>query len=357
MSRKLLALAVTAAVFAACGGMSSASGGGSAAGGGSSAAGGGSSAAGGGSSSSISFAECFERCTGYAEDRCGASSDRAAAICSDLCDRSPNDSQVRCLEALSCTSDPERCFPTASGGGSGAGGGSSSAGGGSSSAGGGSSSAGGGSSSAGGGSGGNPCAIPKENLKVSTFPYLSTSPRTIVKLPGFPNPPCSRSGSGGNYAGYSTASAHAVLEAGAKPYETTMLASLRILRFSLKQRDFTASERSSLVSKTGIPEKFFMNSETLRSVSDVKPKLVNVTLPAGVEVSWFLPTSFSSEGYVDFSSTTNYAGVDSMLQAMAASNARIELTVGYFSSISGTPNTTYTLKLRPSFEVVNITIP
>ena len=312
-------------------------------GGGFNGVGGGSSGTGGGSPQ-VDPQTCLQLCGTRATGMCGAPQATADAVCAEICGRHPTNSEFACLQALSCTANPDDCFNAGTGGGSsGTGGGANGTGGGMTGTGGGMSGTGGGTSNT------NPCPIPKENVKV-TSPWVTLSPNTVVTIGGY----CSQMGTNGNWEGYTVASTRNTLVAHSPANEMQPAGPLKRLYFWIDQRQLTSSELNQISSATGVPVAKLGQSQNLVSPSNEPAVLDGLTLPAGVEMQWFMPSSSAQPGFVLFSTLGAQSDLDGLLNSLGGSNVRVKAMVMLANGGTAATKHRYTLRLRPSFAVTAI---
>lgn len=133
-----------------------------------------------------------------------------------------------------------------------------------------------------------------------SFPYVTLTPPTVIKLSGT----CITNGV---VTGYGYAAVLNILEERYAALTIQNPGGVAYFYFDvpLGQRAPTSSEVSALANTTGIPSsEVGRSSMTLRSDTNASPTAVTYVLPAGVGMSYFLGTSTSQAGYVRFTASS-----------------------------------------------------
>lgn len=197
------------------------------------------------------------------------------------------------------------------------------------------------------------CEIDASLLKV-TFPYASTNPPTVVSIAG-----SCYMGLDSNPCGHRSASALKVLKD-----ETASVVIKDVygggfvwgIIFSVSQADPTSSQYGTLSTATGIPKDFLTASSAATVTTGIsqKPVLVGYTLPEGVTLNVFIPTSTSEKGTFTFQSSDK-TKLDPVLTQLNAA-AGIVVDQGFIEQMGLGKTFTYRFKLtKNGLAIVSIT--
>lgn len=198
--------------------------------------------------------------------------------------------------------------------------------------------------------GGNPCAIPAEDLRVETAHFDSRA-GTFLTIAGT----CSRTSGGMTFEGYSGARATYVLDDETRGLAITELGGVLFQAdIVVSQAPLSSSAKRALASRTGVPAEAIEDAAVV-SDGDAAITVKGDALEAGVQASFFLPSSTSQQGWVRLSST-NRAALERQLERLG-DGIEADLRLKYLSSAAGTPGFIYGVSLRdrrPYIEVEGI---